>query len=351
MTSVASTIDCRLLCASVCAYSLDASGQFDPSGCQPYYDAAGYASTPVAFVAGQDDINACLVGTFAAASGAGGPAVVLAFRGTLPPTDPPTVPELLDWLNDFNAAPITPPGGIPGQVHGGFWDALMSLWPAAFAEVRKQLAAGGGTLPLYITGHSKGGGLASLAAAQCAWVEGITPAAVCTYASPMAADSTFAAAYNLLGFPDTRYEYTDDIVPHLPPSPLMADLFAPLPWIGPYFKTVANWNYNAVGNLRFINWSGQIVGDSFSLGWERFTSLFELLFELNFSQIADDHHATCGYGYMTYVCPTGVCNQTGGGSGDDDAYASAQPQEEENAGSTALERWRAARSRQITRRG
>lgn len=343
MTSIAGTLDCRLLCASVCAYSIDGNGQFQEGDCQQYYAAAGYASAPVAFVAGDDNIDACLVGTIEGSSGAGGPAVVLAFRGTLPPTNPITAPELLDWFNDFNAAPVAAPG-IPGMVHGGFWSALMLLWPSVVAEVKKQLAAGGGNLPLYITGHSKGGALASLAAAQCAWVEGITPAGVYTYASPMTGDATFTAAYNGLNFPDTRYEYTDDIVPHLPPSPLMADLFAPLPWIGQYFAEVAQWNYNAVGTLRFINWSGEIVGDSFDLGWQRFVSLFELLAELNFDQIGDDHRAACGGGYMTYVCPTGVCDQN----------ESATEVQNERPGATTgtpLERWREARLRQIGRAG
>jgi Lipase (class 3) len=254
-----------------------------------------------------------------------------------------TVPELLDWLNDFNAAPVQASPKIPGLVHGGFWGALMSLWAPVLAEVKKQMSAGGQNLPLHITGHSKGGALASLAAAQCAWVEGITPAAVYTYASPMTGDSTFTGAYNQLGFPDTRYEYTDDIVPHLPPSPFIADLFAPLPWIGPYFQKVAQWDYNAVGTLRFINWSGQIVGDSLELWWQRFTSLFELLLEFDFTQTGDDHRAACRYGYMTHVCPSGVCKGPDGGAG-----LKAQP--EGAVDGTALGRWREARRRQIGRR-
>ncbi len=121
----------------------------------------------------------------------------------------------------------------------------------------------------------------------------------------------------------------------------MADLFVPLPWIGPYFQQVAQWDYNAVGTLQFIDWSGDIVGQSLWLDWQRFGSLFELLFELNFTQVGDDHRAACGYGYMTYVCPTGVCNQP---------EPLAQPQAAEpSGGGSALERWREARRRQIRR--
>jgi len=232
MASIASTIDCRLLCADICTYSIGLNGVFDESTCQQYYNAAGFSAPPVPFVAGSDgiNINACLVGTIQEAPGAGGPAVVLAFRGTLAPTDPPTIPELLDWFNDFNAAPIAV-SGITGMVHSGFWNSLMSLWPAALAEIKTQISAGGGHLPLYITGHSKGGALASLAAAQCAAVDGITPAGVYTFASPMTGDSAFVGWYNALGFPDIRYEYTDDIVPHLPPSPIVAELFASIPYM------------------------------------------------------------------------------------------------------------------------
>lgn len=297
MTSTAATLDCRLLCAAVCAYYITPDGAFDPTSAAPYYDAVGFTAPPVPFVAGDDDIDACLVGT-------NGDGVILAFRGTLPPV-PITIPSFLDWMNDLMADPISVPG-IPGMVHQGFWDALSLLWEPVLAEVKKQMSANGNNLPFYISGHSKGGAMASLAAMRCHALEGVETTAVYTYASPLTGDLDFATAYNA-AIVDTRYEYTDDIVPHLPPTPLFADALAALPVIGNYFKSLTTWEYTSVGTLKFINWSGQIVGESIGLEWQRFKSLVELMAELKFDQIADDHNSRCGGGYMTNVCPTGVC--------------------------------------------
>lgn len=297
MTSTAPTLDGRLLCASCCAYGITSSGTFDPSANAPYYDAVGYTVAPVPFVAGDEDIDACLVGT-------NSDGVILAFRGTLPPY-PITVPGFLDWMSDLNADPIKVPG-ISGKVHRGFWEDLDSFWEPILDEVKAQMNANGQHLPLYISGHSKGGALASLAAIRCQSLEKIEPAAVYTYASPMTGDLDFAVAYNA-AIPDTRYEYTDDIVPHMPPSSLLADALALLPVIGKYFKGITTWEYTSVGTLKFINWSGAIVGESLGLEGQRFKSLVELLTEFKFEQIANDHSHLCGAGYMTYICPSGVC--------------------------------------------
>jgi len=337
MTSVANSLSCQLLCASVCTYSIDQTGSFDEQACATYYQAAGYISTPVALVAGEDNIDACLIGTVAGPAINGGSAVVLAFRGTLPWTGPDKVQSFIDWMNDFNAAPSTVPG-IRGKVHTGFWGSLTGLWPSALAEIKAQMNTGGKVLPLYITGHSKGGALASLAAATCDLVEGITPVGVYTYASPMTGDATFAAAYNALSFPDTRYEYTDDIVPHLPLNPLVADLFSWLPYVGQYFAEAAKWAYAAVGTLQFIDWSGNIIGDYPLLGYERFMSIVELMAQLDFSVIAGDHTAACGGGYMTHICPTGVCGPT-----------TTAPVILATEGERPLEAWRRARLQQIQR--
>lgn len=61
-------------------------------------------------------------------------------------------------------------------------------------------------------------------------------------------------------FPDIRYEYTDDIVPQMPISPVVATMFEWVPEVGPYFRAMAKWDYAAVGTRQFIDWSGNIVG-------------------------------------------------------------------------------------------
>ncbi len=293
----APTLDGRLLCASEAAYGILPDGTFQPLDI--YVTGAGFSSTAAVqtFTSGIDKINACLVATTA-------DGVILAFRGTLPPStsDPAS---FFDWLNDFYAEPMSV-AGIPGQVHSGFWDAVDDLWPSILPAVTAAVSAGGGTLPLYITGHSKGGALAPLAAMRFAKQTSIAVTAVHTFAGPHPGDANFALAYNDM-FTDTRWEYQDDIVPHLPPNQTIMELLTKIPWIGKYISSWGTWNYTAVGTLNFINWSDQVVGDSTWLEIERAASLVKLLVELNLAQIVHDHYGGCGGGYASVVMPTGVC--------------------------------------------
>jgi hypothetical protein len=172
------------------------------------------------------------------------------------------------------------------------------------AMVRSLQASSGGSLPVYITGHSKGGGIAHLAAMRLN-AAGILPTEVYTYAAPRAGDEAFAAAYNhaISAF---RYEYADDIVPHLPPDIDFLNALKNIPVIGKYFNELPSFDYADVGTLRFIDWNGQIVGDSVLLEAERVVRLSLLIVTGKFSQIVGDHSSGCGNGYMTVTCP-GVC--------------------------------------------
>jgi len=69
---------------------------------------------------------------------------------------------------------------------------------------------------LFIAGHSKGGGMAPLAAWRFHNAEGITPKVV-TFAGAHCGSSQFAAAYNA-EIDHDRYEFGNDIVPWLPLS-------------------------------------------------------------------------------------------------------------------------------------
>ena len=110
MLSTTLSMQSRSLCASVAAYGINRIGTFIPL--DPYYSAVGYLAPPVAFVAGDDDIDACLVGTT-------DQGVVLAFRGTIPPNIH-NQESVLDWIGDLTDNPISVPG-MPGKVHEGFW--------------------------------------------------------------------------------------------------------------------------------------------------------------------------------------------------------------------------------------
>lgn len=293
MLSTALSMQARSLCASVAAYGINKIGTFILS--DPYYSAIGYLTPPVAFVAGDDDIDACLVGTT-------DQGVILAFRGTIPPNIH-NQESVLDWIGDLTDNPIVAPS-IPGKVHEGFWQGLSALWEPMTKEIKQQMTVGGKTLPLYITGHSKGGALSSLAALRLKLEAGIVPTAVYTFASPHPGDSTFANQYNLEIPNHTRYEYGNDIVPHIVPDAAFMDAIAHLPEFSRSFKGMEMWDYAHVGTLQFIQWHQEsVISDSNALKAERLVRLAGEIVECHFDAIVAAHSASCGGGYMGGLCP------------------------------------------------
>ncbi|HLX81862.1 MAG TPA: hypothetical protein VKS43_14880, partial [Burkholderiales bacterium] len=156
---------------------------------------------------------------------------------------------------------------------------------------------------LYITGHSKGGAVANLAAARFSLTEGMSPH-VCTFAAAHPGDESFAKAYDKAVIDSTRYEYADDIVPHLPPSPAFGPLLERIAALRGLFGKLA---YAHVGQLRFIDWSGDVIDDQPFLDVKRFAKLLELLTQLKFDEIVDDHAIDDPQsGYMKAIIPSGL---------------------------------------------
>jgi len=292
----APTLEGRLLCASSCAYAGIQDGDLPDGSVENFQPGAGFIAPPTVFVSGRLNIDSCLVG--ATADG-----VVVAFRGTLP-FDALSHQTLADWASDFNARPTASPD-FPGAVHAGFLASVAGLWERMFATVMALRAAVGAGKPVRLTGHSKGGGMAALAAWRLE-AAGV-PTEVVTFAAPKPGNAAFAAAYTGR-MKHVRYEYADDIVLHLPPSiGGFVDTLATIPVIGERVAGVARFDYEAVGELRFINWTGEIVPDGPALSVERRLRLVRLVAERRFGQIRADHSIACHSGYTSAVCPVGVC--------------------------------------------
>ncbi|WP_332804255.1 lipase family protein [Sphingomonas sp. RT2P30] len=163
--------------------------------------------------------------------------VVVAIRGSLTPFaggGQDRLAVLLDWLNDSLSICIEVPH-YGGGVHLGFADAMSRLWDDAGEEcdaspgigsaiqtLLDRSATDGAARPhLFVTGHSKGGALANLAAYRAARLLAwrAVPISVATIAAPRVGNAAFARAYAAERIACLRYEISADIVPQLPPGP------------------------------------------------------------------------------------------------------------------------------------
>jgi Lipase (class 3) len=238
---------CRLLCASNVTYEMIpgspptlTKGSMVHTGSR-FLDDPALSIQPVKFpLVGKSDIDACLVGTLQgpAASPGVNKSVVLAFRGTLSPTtdSPSTIMTIMqDWLNDLEA-PLVTFKGILGAVmpalwvHKGLADSLENLFDpnakmntgkTVIAEIKERIKREGAGM-LYITGHSKGAALAYLAALALRRLAPDIPSAVISFEAPRPGDKSFADAFSKANIYSERYEFQNDIVPHLPPTGLLA---------------------------------------------------------------------------------------------------------------------------------
>jgi len=135
---------------------------------------------------------------------------------------------------DMNTIPVPFEGG--GKVHKGFLKALEEIWNGsegleAFLEeaIRENPSR-----PLWMTGHSLGGALATLCFARTPEAKGLY-----VYGAPRVGDQKFVDI--IQGRPIWRVEHGRDPVPMLPPD---------LPTV--------NFEFKDAGNLVFINKDGHI---------------------------------------------------------------------------------------------
>ncbi|NJD05745.1 MAG: lipase family protein [Methylococcaceae bacterium] len=327
-----SVLTSQLLCASNASYGIGFAGEPDFVEQQPYYGRIGWIDDPSHFVSASRD-HACLVGTLHDPV-ADEPAVVLAFRGTHPPqvdNIQDAASFFRDWVNDVRAVPKPVPG--LGDVHEGFWDAVDALWTQALLDEVERRLQQCPSRRLHVTGHSKGGAMAYLAAARL-HREARPVTAVHTFAAARAGTDSFAEIYNQAGIPSARYEFGDDLVPHLPPSELLRDTIhhelsalsgggfkllsglaktvkaqpPVLSALGEVIAGLDRFEYVSVGELRYINRQLHIQGDSPALERQRLVSLFiKLVTPGGFVTVATDHSIACGSGYGRALLAKGVC--------------------------------------------
>lgn len=133
--------------------------------------------------------------------------LILAFRGTV---------SVTDWLRNLKIARKESP---MGKIHRGFTQGLDAVWDNPIEPVLR--AAADGDRKIWITGHSLGGALATLAAARAH--EWLDIAGVYTFGQPLVGNRRFAKLFNRR-FRDRFHRFVNDadIVPKVPPAPLYA---------------------------------------------------------------------------------------------------------------------------------
>ncbi|GFN33087.1 lipase family protein [Paenibacillus xylaniclasticus] len=129
---------------------------------------------------------------------------VLAFRGTR---------STMDWVSDFISQQIIYKPGKPKCLsHKGFTD----IYASCREQVIELVKTIDPSKQLFVTGHSLGGALATLAAFDIAFNLEREPI-VYTFGAPRVGDPRFARLYNKLVKQHWRIQNEYDIVPHLPP--------------------------------------------------------------------------------------------------------------------------------------
>lgn len=100
-----------------------------------------------------------------------------------------------------------------GAVHRGFLDAFQSIW----SVLKEPLTEAAFKKDLVLCGHSLGGALATLAAAEIVWRGPKIPAAVYTFGSPRVGNCHFADTLGrFMKGRWRRYENSVDAVPRVP---------------------------------------------------------------------------------------------------------------------------------------
>lgn len=251
-------VGCKLIKADIYAYGIGHSGTFDAkSDFGTFIGEPGEGYGVVGASSDKSDGNRDAGFVWHSVD-----ELIVAFRGTLPDVanSADTSKQVLsieDWMNDADYSPQVDPK--LGQVHAGFKGAFDQVWPALQQQIVAWQKAGklkAGT-KVYVTGHSKGGALAMLAALTLTGEKLAPVTEVVTFGSPRVGGPDFAAKYAAAGINGVRYENYQDLVPHVPLNTLELSL-APLLRKVISLKGQPNGDYTSVGKLRYIDSDGSL---------------------------------------------------------------------------------------------
>lgn len=312
-------VNSTMLCASGAAYNIQGT-EYTPVKDELYDPNLNWTTKPVAFTGGINDIDAC----FVAQNDTG---IIVSSRGTLSSGNS----MIDDWLNDFYAEPtvwsypFTQSTTLPGLVHAGFYGAVQNIYEGVQTQVQSLLKTS--PAPVYVTGHSKGGGMAPLIA-YLLEQNGIPVEQIVTFAAPKPGNGDFQTAYQSVfaGSKHTRFENYSDLIPFLWPSDAddylilqgLVDLLNEFGWttLAQDIASAENWNYQPVGTELYIGLSDgqQVVSTnpgSAKQGFDLITNLGYLLYKHMSLETAlfTAHTISCCInstpvvGYLSEVCP------------------------------------------------
>ncbi|MCR9198499.1 MAG: lipase family protein [Planctomycetaceae bacterium] len=149
---------------------------------------------------------------------------VVACRGTEPH-------EWNDIKADANAVSVLTE--TFGRVHKGFNQEVDDLWPML------EDALEANEKPLWFTGHSLGGAMATICAGRCYLSEiPSMPKSLYTYGSPRVGDKRFV---NFIDLDHSRWVNNNDLVTRVPPA-----------WLG-YRHSGTEWYLNRHGRIKSVN--------------------------------------------------------------------------------------------------
>lgn len=177
--------------------------------------------------------------------------VALAFRGAQ---------EDKEWLEALVFGQIELEVGM---AHRGLYSALDAIWDLILAALYD---AEVDQRTLWLTGHSLGGALATIAA-QRLKTEGLAPHMVCTFGAPPVLDAEAAAAFRV---PLSRFVNSEDLVPNLP-------------WTSPFVR------YAHAGEEVFLLPSGRVAAQRHSRHLARRIDRADTIGEIHSSGPIHDH--------------------------------------------------------------